>query len=593
MSTRSLWCKPSEVTGEFVRVSQTSNLGQAVRAVAAPPQQVNTEQSTTHKLKIDKSTQRPRVVILGSGWGAVSLLRQLPKHISNDYDIVVLSPRNYFLFTALLPQVASGNLEQHSIIESMRKIIGQKGRYFEAAVTGIDAAKQTLTANFPKHAGIEQYNFEVPYDILVYSVGSVVNTFGIKGVQEHAFFFKSIANANALRQRVCECFERAALPQTSQQERQKLLTFVVVGGGPTGVEVAAELYDLVRDDLRRFYPDIWKDARVCLVELQDHVLSTYDRRISDYTSQLFSRNGVELLINTKVESINADELTLKGKEGSQTVPYGACVWATGVSMHPLTAHLQQQMPEGTQTHNRSIVTDEYLCVKGSKGTIYALGDAATVEQPKALDRAKEIFDAADTDGNGLLTCKDVASAMQKASKEYSHLEEYSRYLDNKANSRRFGGLVRRAVQDDDAKASQGLQQLAPDCAVNLSHFQDLLREIDNTLRALPATGQVAGQEGRYLAKLFSKHHIQPGRPTPSEARPFRYSHGGDLAYVGSDKAVMQIPNFGLLRGSGAFLLWRGYETFRQISFRNKCLVAFDSLRSKVFGRDIEFGETDM
>ena len=73
----------------------------------------------------------------------------------------------------------------------------------------------------------------------------------------------------------------------------------------------------------------------------------------------------------------------------------------------------------------------------------------------------------------------------------------------------------------------------------------------------------------------------------------RYSHGGDLAYVGSDKAVMQIPKFGLLRGSGAFLLWRGYETFRQISFRNKCLVAFDTLRSKVFGRDIEFGETDM
>ena len=73
------------------------------------------------------------------------------------------------------------------------------------------------------------------------------------------------------------------------QERQKLLTFVVVGGGPTGVEVAAELYDLVRDDLRRFYPEIWKDSRVCLVELQDHVLSTYDRKISDYTSQLFSR----------------------------------------------------------------------------------------------------------------------------------------------------------------------------------------------------------------------------------------------------------------------------------------------------------------
>lgn len=73
----------------------------------------------------------------------------------------------------------------------------------------------------------------------------------------------------------------------------------------------------------------------------------------------------------------------------------------------------------------------------------------------------------------------------------------------------------------------------------------------------------------------------------------RYSHGGDLAYIGSDKAVMQLPRIGLLQGFGAFVLWRGYETFRQISFRNKCLVAVDTLRSKVFGRDIEFGETDM
>lgn len=73
----------------------------------------------------------------------------------------------------------------------------------------------------------------------------------------------------------------------------------------------------------------------------------------------------------------------------------------------------------------------------------------------------------------------------------------------------------------------------------------------------------------------------------------RYSHKGDLAYVGSDKAVMQLPTLGLIQGSGAFFLWRGYETFRQISFRNKCLVAFDTLRSKIFGRDIEFGETDM
>ncbi|KAA6425152.1 MAG: hypothetical protein FRX49_04647 [Trebouxia sp. A1-2] len=531
----------------------------SAHAVAAPVIEVSgTQSNDSRTLKLNKGSQKPRVVILGSGWGAVSFIRDLPKNIGDKYDIVLLSPRNYFLFTALLPQVATGNLEEHSIIESIRKILGKKGTYFEAAVTNINVSERALTARFPCHAGLEEFEFTVPYDILIYSVGSKVNTFGIKGVQQYAFFFKSIADAHNLRQRVCECFERAALPTITDQERKRLLSFVVVGGGPTGVEVAAELYDLVREEMGQYYPHICKDAKVRLVELQDHVLSTYDRKISEYTSKLFSRhvlcdscdrtlgvNGVEVLINTKVESIDADALTLvsQGKEEkhSQTVAYGACVWATGVAMHPLTQHLQQAMPPGTQSHSRSIVTDEYLCVKGSDGTIFALGDAATVEQAKALSRAKEMFAEADKDGDGMLSYAELTAAMRQASKEYSHLEEYARYLES--------GRV--------------------------------------------PPPKVAGQEGSYLAKLFSKHTIRPGQPMPAKAPLFKYTHKGDLAYVGSDKAVMQLPRFGLIQGSGAFFLWRGYETFRQISFRNKCLVAFDTLRSKIFGRDIEFGETDM
>lgn len=568
------------------------------RAAAAPAvQEEETQAEQAPSVKLSQGSQRPRVAILGSGWGAVSFIRDLPKDIGKKYDIILLSPRNYFLFTALLPQVATGNLEEHSIIESIRKILGKKGTYYEAAVTDINPEEQALTARFPKHAGLEQFEFKISYDILVYSVGSKVNTFGIKGVRENAFFFKSIADAHGLRQRVCECFERAALPDIPEKERKRLLSFVVVGGGPTGVEVAAELYDLVREEMGQYYPHICKDAKVRLVELQDHVLSTYDRKISEYTSQLFSRNGVEVLINTKVESITPDALTLVkqggGEEESQTVAYGACVWATGVAMHPLTKHLQEAMPEGTQSHNRSIVTDEYLCVKGSNGRMYALGDAATVEQPKALSRAKEMFAEADADSDGLLSYGELTAAMKRASKEYSHLEEYARYLERKGGSRRFGPLVQRALVSGPTKFSAGLQCLDPDCQVNLSHFEELLMEIDNTLRSLPATGQVAGQEGSYLAKLFSKHTITPGQPMPPKAPLFKYMHKVDLAYVGSDKAVMQLPRFGLLQGSGAFFLWRGYETFRQISFRNKCLVAFDTLRSRIFGRDIEFGETDM
>ena len=104
--------------------------------------------------------------------------------------------------------------------------------------------------------------------------------------------------------------------------------------------------------------------------------------------------------------------------------------------------------------------------------------------------------------------------------------------------------------------------------------------------------QVAGQQGAYLASLFKSAPVRPGQPLPKDAKPFRYNHRGSLAYVGGDKAVMDIPRFGPLKGYGAGVLWRGFETFRQISFRNQCLVASDWIKRRIFGRDVEFGRTD-
>ncbi|KAK9863618.1 hypothetical protein WJX84_002828 [Apatococcus fuscideae] len=332
---------------------------------------------------------RPRIVVLGSGWGAVSVLRGLPKDIGDRYDITVVSPRNYFLFTALLPAVATGNLEERSVTEPIRRIIAGKANFFEASAEDIDPEKKVLTVRPPRHAGLSQDAFQISYDTLILSIGSINNTFGIQGVEQHSIPFKRIEDARALRQRVSECFEHAALPGTPEQERQDLLSFVVVGGGPTGVEVAAELYDLIKEDLSRFYPTLAKSvARVRLVELQDHILSTYDREISEYAAQLFGRNGIDLVLNCKVTSISDGSVQITYNDGNKVdIAFGACVWATGVAKNPLVTKLQQRMPEGTQRHFRSILTDEHLRVLGSNGSIYAIGDAATIDQPKARAHA--------------------------------------------------------------------------------------------------------------------------------------------------------------------------------------------------------------
>jgi len=270
-------------------------------------------------------TGKPRVVVVGSGWGACSFIKALSPGAAAGMDLTVVSPRNYFLYTPLLPAVATGTVEDRSIVEPVRKVLAGKGAYFEAVVHEVDPAQKSIVCCFPADAGLDQACFKVPYDILVLAVGCVNNTFGVEGVAEHATFFKSIEDAARLRRHVSECFERAALPQTPPEEKAKLLSFVVCGGGPTGVEVAAELHDMIEDDLAKvregrdgrgrrrearvraapcqrererktltipslffilslkIYPDIVEYAKVRIIELSDHLLSTYDREISKYT----------------------------------------------------------------------------------------------------------------------------------------------------------------------------------------------------------------------------------------------------------------------------------------------------------------------
>lgn len=524
-------------------------------------------------------TTRPRVIVLGSGWGAMSFIKALPSNVRDFYDIVVLSPRNYFLYTPLLPAVATGTMEERSIVEPVRKFLDGKGEYYEAMCKDIDPIKKELIACFPADAGMDEACFKMSYDVLVMSVGSVNNSFGIKGVEQYCFNFKSIEDANILRRRVTECFERAALPRCPAEDRKRLLSFVVAGGGPTGVEVAAELHDMIYEDLYKLYPNVIDDVSIQLIELADHVLSTYDRAISEYTAEQFKRAGIKLVLNTRVASVDEGLVTVVNKAGETTqIPFGACVWATGIAMHPLMKGLQSKLPN--QTHFRSIFTDGFLRVNGSSGSIFALGDASTIEQPKAMDEVDELFDKADINKDGKLSMAELLKILQTASKEFSHLEEHARRLEI-----RMSPLSRVLPNGGDAKGP--LNDLHAE--LSKEDFKELLASIDLGLRALPATAQVAQQQGRYLASLFTSGRITGDESTtmvPPATQPFKYFHKGSLAYVGQDKAVMDVPKLGPVFGRSAGFLWKGYETYAQFSWRNRCLVAIDWLRTKIFGRDI-------
>ena len=202
-------------------------------------------------------SSRQRLVILGCGWGAYSVFKNVNR---KKYDVTVISPRNHFLFTPLLCSTTVGTLEFRSIIEPVRNTKFRKADDFQLA-HAVDANFVEKTVKC-KSVIDESIEFNIKYDKLVIGVGALPNTFGIKGVNEYAHFLKEIVDARRIRNKIIDNIELSMRPNLSEEERKRLLTFVIVGGGPTGVEFGAELYDFIREDAKRLFVDRMAEIKV-------------------------------------------------------------------------------------------------------------------------------------------------------------------------------------------------------------------------------------------------------------------------------------------------------------------------------------------
>jgi len=149
----------------------------------------------------------------------------------------------------------------------------------------------------------EGKRWEVAYDKLVVAVGCYSQTFGTKGVKENAFFLNDVGDARRIRTRVLECFEIASLPSTSDRLRQQLLHFAIVGGGPTGMEFAAELSDLIREDLKKLYPTLVPMVKITVFDVAPQVLSMFDAKLGKYAMETFRREGIEVRTSHHVEEL--------------------------------------------------------------------------------------------------------------------------------------------------------------------------------------------------------------------------------------------------------------------------------------------------
>ncbi|MBA9079703.1 NAD(P)/FAD-dependent oxidoreductase [Rufibacter quisquiliarum] len=307
-------------------------------------------------------TTKPRVVIIGGGFGGANLARNLS---GRDFQIVMFDRQNYHGFWPLLYQVATAGLEPDAIAEPLRKMFDEDYEDFhfrQVKVTGINPAAKTVSTLVG----------DLPYDFLVIATGTKSNYFGNEQIKKYSFPLKQIPDALNLRSQLLQSFEQANMIK-DPEVRQSLLNIVIVGGGPTGVELAGALAEMRKHVLPGDYPGMdFSKMNIYLVEGMDRVLPPMSPESSEKTRRYLEEVGIIVKLNTLVESYDGQTVTFKGGEQIKTQ---TLIWAAGVS----GAQIQGLPPESSE-RGRYLV-NKFNQVLGFND-VFAIGDIAAMKTEK-------------------------------------------------------------------------------------------------------------------------------------------------------------------------------------------------------------------
>ena len=264
--------------------------------------------------------RRPRVVIVGAGFGGLWATRALAR---SSVDVLLVDRNNYHTFLPLLYQVAAAELEPEAIVFPVRSILRKFPNvdFMMAEVSGIDLSARVVRTQ----------QAAVPYDYLILAAGSTPHFFGIEGAAEYSLPLKSLEEGIRLRNHILQCFERG-IGYSTVGDRRRTLTFAVVGGGPTGVEFTGALAELIRRPLRRDYPKLdFREAHLVVLEAADRLLPALPARLGDYALARLRRMGVEVRLQAMVSKITSQAVHLKD---GLVIPAESVIWTAGVRGDP-------------------------------------------------------------------------------------------------------------------------------------------------------------------------------------------------------------------------------------------------------------------
>ncbi len=301
---------------------------------------------------------KPHIVVVGAGFGGMKICKLLAKE---DVGVRLGDGHNFHLFQPLLYQVSTSVLSTDEIAYPTRSFFRKcpNVNFFMAKAKGVDQSRNVLLTN----------HGEIPYDYLVLAAGATTNFFGMKNVENHAYGMKTIQEAVAIRNHVLHEFERGDKPYRTAEDRKKRLTFVVVGGGPTGIEEAGAIAELINVQKKEFHHLDFSDVSIKLIEATSHVLPMMSQDLQDEAVRVLREKGVEVMLDTQVVDYDGNVLTLKSGE---KIPTSTVIWAAGVKAVDFIRNCG-----GEYARDGRIWVEEDLLVKGAVNrNVFAIGDCA-------------------------------------------------------------------------------------------------------------------------------------------------------------------------------------------------------------------------
>ena len=305
-----------------------------------------------------------KVVVAGAGFGGLKAYRRLAKQFKNNsaVELTLINDVNYFLFTPLLHEVATGSLFPENIIVPLPPLATGPGRrFFVGRVESVLLNNQEVLTS---HGAVK-------YDYLVLALGSENNFYDTPGAAEHTLPLKDLDDAARIKNQIISRFEEAQHYSADRAKFKELLTFVIVGGGPAGVEMAGELADFCRGTFAKLYPALAEAARIVVVQKDNHILPQFSDQLRRRSLSILGRKGVEVLVNTGVEAIKSGQVNLSD---GQKIAAGTVIWAAGVKPREV------KFDRPIKTERGRLVVNEHLQLESDEA-IFAIGDVAAYFDP--------------------------------------------------------------------------------------------------------------------------------------------------------------------------------------------------------------------